>query len=147
MRLAKYPSVPWRVNGITIRYKFRGGGIFIKYRTLGSIAQTTGIVPPTIIYIQYIRRGGGGGGGGIHSIRHIGWKGWFIYPFTLKNSKLSNAISRLTCDWYRHLTATQRKLALGLSSAVTSASYLRNVFDGILWHRDVYRCMEWCGIM
>ena len=44
---------------------------------------------PTIIYIQCIRRGG------IHSIRHIGWKGWFIYPFTLNTP----------CKWHNFYTA------------------------------------------
>ena len=31
-----------------------------------------------------------------------------IWATTTWNSKLSYAISRLACDWYRHLTATQR---------------------------------------
>ena len=70
-----------------------------------------------------------------------------IWATTTWNSKLSYAISRLTCDWYRHLTATQRILALGLSSAVTEASYLRNIFNGTLWHRDIHRCIKWCGIV
>ena len=70
-----------------------------------------------------------------------------IWATTTWNSKLSYAISRLTCDWYRHLTATQRILALGLSSAATTARCLRNVFDGTLWHRDIYRCTKWCGIV
>ena len=42
-----------------------------------------------------VYREGGGGGGGIHNIRHIGWKGWFIYPFTLHTP----------CKWHNFYTA------------------------------------------
>ena len=36
-------------------------------------------------------------------------------------------------------------LALDLSSAATAASCLQNVVDGMLWHRDLHRCIKWWG--
>ena len=57
-------------------------------------------------------------------------------------------------DWHATGIATWRPLreswlALGLSclSAATTARCLRNVFDGTLWHRDIYRCIKWYGIV
>ena len=93
MQLAKYPSVSWRVLRITIMWKFRGGGggIFIKYSsTLSNISLKLHELLPHYHLYPVCEEGGwgggGGGGGGIHNIKYVGWKGWFVCPFTLKTT-------------------------------------------------------------
>ena len=89
MRLAKYPSVSWRVNGITISKNSKG---MYFYRVLKNTRQHhsnyMNCSPHYHLYPVYKE-------GGIHSIRHIGWKGWFIYPFTLKTP----------CKWHNFYIA------------------------------------------
>ena len=70
-----------------------GGRIFIKYsRTFGNIAQTTWIIPPTIIYMQCVRRGGaftvsntlvGRGDLFVHSFSRLLVSGIFSHSLTM----------------------------------------------------------------
>ena len=101
MRLAKYPSVSWRVNDITIRLKFRGGVFLssIKEHSATSLKATSLKLhelppppppPPPPYHLYPVNEEGG-----IHSIKHIGWKGWFFYPFTLNTP----------CKWHNFYIA------------------------------------------
>ena len=57
-----------------------------------------------------------------------------IWATTTWNSKLSYAISRLACDWYRHLTATQRIMTGARSLMSVSCHDSSLPSKRIWWH-------------